>query len=179
VFAIEEVARPVPGPRDVLIEVHAASVNPIDWKIRKGTQRGAIRPRFPAILGMDASGIVAATGRDVTRFRVGDAVYTSPTHRRPGTYAEYVAVDERAVARKPMSLSHQEAASLPLAGLSAWECLVRCARVGPGQKVLVLAGSGGVGSLGIQIAKLLGAEVAATCSARNVELVRSLGADIV
>ncbi len=128
------------------------------------------------ILGMDVSGVVVAKGELVTRFEVGDEVFSSPTHMRPGTYAELIAIDERECARKPRSLSHLEAATLPLVGLTAWGCLVDGARMKEGEKLLVQAGSGGVGSFAIQLAASGGVEVATTCSSRNVDLVKSLGA---
>lgn len=177
VLRIEEVDVPEMGPRDLLIEVHAASVNPVDWKIRSGSQRAIIRYDLPHVLGLDASGVVVAVGSEVDQFVVGDEVFCSPTHKRSGTYAEYVAVDQSAVALKPKSIDHQGAASLPLVGLTAWEALISKARLAPGQRVLILAGSGGVGTFAIQLAKDRGAEVATTCSTRNVELVRKLGAD--
>ncbi|TNE51177.1 MAG: NADP-dependent oxidoreductase [Deltaproteobacteria bacterium] len=177
VFQVEEFSRPSVGPRDVLIEVHASSVNPVDWKIRSGGQRGAIRYKLPWVLGMDVSGVVAEVGSSVTKFKPGDEVYSSPTHRRSGTYAEWVAIDEDAVALKPKNISHYEAASIPLVGLTAWESLVVKGNLQPGQKVLIQAGSGGVGSIAIQLAKHLGAYVITTCSGRNIELVKSLGAD--
>jgi NADPH:quinone reductase-like Zn-dependent oxidoreductase len=174
---VEDVDPPAVGPRDVLIEVVAASVNPIDWKIRSGHQRAIIRYRLPHVLGLDVSGVVVEVGKRVRRFRVGDEVFSSPSHRRQGTYAEYAAIDERAVALKPSNITHEEAAGIPLAGLTAWQALE--GRVAAGDKVLVQAGAGGVGSLAIQIAKHFGATVATTCSARNVELCTQLGADMV
>ncbi len=168
---------PTPGPRDLLVEIHASSVNPVDYKIRSGGQRALIHYRLPWILGLDYSGVVKAVGRRVTRFRVGDEVYGSPTHTRPGTYAEQTLVDERQASRKPTNMSHQEAASIPLVGQTAWGALVVQGRVQAGEKVLIHAGSGGVGTFAIQLAKSLGAHVATTCSARNAELVRALGAD--
>lgn len=177
VFRVEDTDTPKPLPNDVLIEVHAASVNPVDYKIRMGGQRGAIRLRMPAILGMDVSGRVAEVGSKVTKFKVGDEVYSSPTHRRPGTYAEFVAIDQSAVALKPKNLTHQEAAAIPLVGLTAWDALVVKRRLKNGDKAFIQAGSGGVGSFAIQLAKHLGAYVSATCSTKNVELVSSLGAD--
>jgi NADPH:quinone reductase-like Zn-dependent oxidoreductase len=177
VLKLEDVAKPEVRPKDVLIEVHAASINPVDTKIRGGGYQLPIRHTFPATLGMDVSGVVAEVGGAVTSFKVGDAVYSSPTHRRPGTYAEYVAVEESAVARKPQSIDHHQAAGLPLVALTAWASLVQFGKVCSGQRVLVQAGAGGVGSIAIQLAKHLGAHVSATCSTRNVELVTDLGAD--
>lgn len=177
VFQVEEVPDPTPGPGDVLIEVHAASVNPVDYKIRQGGQRAIIHYKLPWILGLDVSGVVLAVGKGVTRFRAGDEVYASPTHRRPGTYAEKVVIREGAVARKPQNMTHHEAATIPLVGLTTWDALVVKGRLMAGQKALIHAGSGGVGTFAIQLAKDLGAHVATTCSERNAELVRSLGAD--
>lgn len=177
VLRLAERPEPSVRPRDVLIAVRATALNPVDYKIRSGGQRAVVRKRLPAVLGMDVAGVVVATGSAVTRFAIGDEVFASPTHRRDGTYAELVAVDEREVARRPQGISWEEAAGIPLAGLTAWGCLVAPGRDLAGARVLVQAGSGGVGTLAIQIAKHLGATVATTCSARNVELVRSLGAD--
>lgn len=177
VFRIEERPLPRVKPRDVLIEVHAASVNPVDYKIRQGGQRGAIKHHFPAILGLDVSGRVVEVGRDVVAFQPGDEVYSSPTHSRDGTYAEYVAIDVSAVAHKPPSLTHQQAASLPLVALTAYEALVVRGHMQPGERVFVQAGAGGVGSIAIQMAKALGGYVATSCSTRNIERVQSYGAD--
>jgi NADPH:quinone reductase-like Zn-dependent oxidoreductase len=174
---VDEVDEPSVGPKDVLIAVRAAAVNPIDFKIRSGVQRAVVRLTLPHTLGMDAAGVVEAVGAQVTRFTPGDEVYCSPTHRRSGTYAEKVAVDESAVAFKPRNVSFAQAAGVPLAGLTAWQSLVDAANVQPGDRVLVQAGAGGVGSLGIQIAKHRGAHVITTCSPRNEALVRHLGAD--
>ena len=168
---------PSPGPRDLLVEIRAASVNPVDYKIRSGGQRALIHYGLPWVLGLDFSGVVTKVGERVTRFAVGDEVYGSPTHRRPGCYAEHLLVDERMAARKPKNLTHHEAASIPLVGLTAWGAVVVQGRLQAGQKAFIMAGSGGVGSFAIQLAKDLGAYVATTCSARNVDLVRSLGAD--
>jgi NADPH:quinone reductase-like Zn-dependent oxidoreductase len=177
VLELADRPEPRPGPRDVLIEVRAAAVNPVDTKLRSGAFRGAVRWPMPRILGYDVSGIVRAVGAKVTRFRAGDEVYSSPTHKREGCYAELVAVDESACARKPKNIDHQRAAGIPMVALTAWEALVTKANVQPGAKVFIQAGAGGVGSVAIQLAKHLGAYVATSCSESNVELVRSLGAD--
>jgi NADPH:quinone reductase-like Zn-dependent oxidoreductase len=177
VLQIDDVPEPRAGPRDVLIEVHGSSVNPVDWKIRSGGQRALIHYKLPWILGLDVSGVVREVGREVTRFAVGDEVISSPTHRRPGTWADLVAIDEAAVAKKPRNLSHLEAGSLPLVALTAWDALVVRGRLTRGQKALIHAGAGGVGHIAIQLAKELGAYVATTCSERNAGLVRELGAD--
>jgi NADPH:quinone reductase-like Zn-dependent oxidoreductase len=175
-FAVEDIPAPVVGPRDVLVEVRAAAINPVDCKMRRGGQRAIARLRFPAVLGLDVSGVVVEVGRAVTRFSPGDEVYASPTHRRQGTYAERIAIAEDELARKPARVSHVEAAALPLVGLTAWRCLVDVARVRAGERVFVQAGAGGVGTFAIQLARHLGAEVATTCSERNADLCRRLGA---
>jgi NADPH:quinone reductase-like Zn-dependent oxidoreductase len=167
------------GPRDLRVRVHATSVNPIDYKIRSGAQRAVVPLRFPFTLGMDVSGTVTEVGAKVDAFTVGDEVFSSPSHRRMGCYAEEVVIRADEAARKPASLSHEGAAALPLVGLTAWDALVGACALRPGERVLVQAGSGGVGTVAIQLAKHLGAEVLATCSARNAELVRGLGADVV
>ncbi len=177
VLQIDDVAVPEPRPRDVLVEVHAAAINPVDTKIRAGYQRTVVRKRLPTIPGMDVSGVVTARGAEVTRFAVGDAVYGSPTHKREGTCAEFVVVDERELALKPSNLDHVEAASIPLVGLTAWNSLITGTHLKAGERLLVHAGSGGVGTFTIQLAKHLGAWVATTCSGRNAELVTRLGAD--
>lgn len=178
-LVVEEAPSPVCGPDDVRVEVRATSVNPVDAKIRKGGQRAVIRLRFPSILGMDLSGVVTEVGARVQGIAVGDEVFATPSHRRMGCYAEEVVVRADEIAPKPKRLSHEEAASLPLVGLTAWDVLVSSLRVTRGQRVLITAGSGGVGTVAIQLAKHLGAEVLTTCSATNAALVRSLGADLV
>lgn len=177
VLAFEEAPKPVPAADDLLIRVVAASVNPVDWKLREGHLAQMIPYEFPLTLGWDVSGVVEAVGAGVTGFQVGDAVYSRPDIRRNGTYAEYVAVRASEVAHKPRTISHVEAASLPLAGITAWEVLVTTAQLSAGQRVLIHAGAGGVGSLAIQLAKVRGAHVVATASERNLALVKSLGAD--
>lgn len=177
VLAFEEAPKPVPAADDLLIRVVAASVNPVDWKLREGHLAQMIPYEFPLTLGWDVSGVVEAVGAGVTGFQVGDAVYSRPDIKRNGTYAEYVAVRASEVAHKPRTISHVEAASLPLAGITAWEVLVTTAQLSAGQRVLIHAGAGGVGSLAIQLAKVRGAHVVATASERNLALVKSLGAD--
>ncbi len=177
VLAYEDAPRPSIAANDVLVRVVAASVNPVDWKIREGYLREIISYAFPLTLGWDVSGVVEAVGADVSRFNVGDAVFSRPDITRNGTYAEYVAVREDELAHKPKTVSHVEAASLPLAGITAWEALFTAAKLTARQRVLIHAGSGGVGSLAIQLAKSCGAYVFATTSGRNVAFVKSLGAD--
>ena len=170
---------PVPSCRedDVLVRVVGASVNPVDWKIREGRLASALKHTLPLIPGWDVSGVVAAVGSRATRFKVGDAVFARPDITRDGTFAEFVAVRETEAAPKPATLSHIEAATLPLAGLTAWESLIVTADLRAGQRVLVHAAAGGVGTLAVQLAKWRGAHVVATASARNHDLVRALGAD--
>ncbi len=177
VLAFEEAPTPGITSNEVLVRVVAASVNPVDWKIREGYLKQMIPHPMPLTLGWDVSGVVVAVGAEVTRFRVGDAVYSRPDIKRNGTYAEYVAIRESEVALKPRTVSHIEAASLPLAGITAWEALITSAQLTAGQRVLIHAGSGGVGSLATQLAKSRGAYVIATTSGKNRALVESFGAD--
>lgn len=174
---LAEVPVPVVGPLDVLIEVHAAGVNPVDWKIREGRLRHRIDYPLPLILGWDAAGVVKEVGRQVTQFHPGDPVFTRPATERNGAYAEYVVVDESLVAPKPGNITFVEAASVPLAALTAWEGLVEHGKLRSGQRVLIHAGAGGVGVHAIQLAKNLGAWVVTTTSAGNVNFVKNLGAD--
>ena len=173
------VPEPAIGPDDVLIEIHAAGINLLDTKIRDGAFKPILPYKPPVILGHDVAGLVAGVGAHVTRFQIGDAVYARPRDGRIGTFAEFIAVDQADVARKPANLSMQEAASIPLVGLTAWQVLVEQAKVAPGQKVLIHAGSGGVGTFAIQLARHMGAHVATTAGTANLSLVRDLGAEIV
>ncbi len=170
---------PVVGPDDVLVEIHAAALNVIDSKIRNGEFKLILPYKPPFVLGADFAGIVKQVGANVTRFAVGDAVYGSPRQGRIGTFAERIAVDQADVALKPVNLSMEEAASIPLVGLTAWQVLVERAKLKRGQKVLIHAGSGGVGTFAIQLAKHLGLHVATTAGTSNLDLVRDLGADTV
>ncbi|ROL80351.1 NADPH:quinone oxidoreductase, partial [Pseudomonas chlororaphis] len=174
-----EVPDPEVGVHDVLIQVHATSVNPLDSKIRTGEFKLILPYTFPLVLGNDLAGVVVRTGSAVKRFKPGDEVYARPPEARIGTFAELIAVNESALALKPSNLDMAEAASIPLAALTAWQALVEIAQVKKGQKVLIHAGSGGVGTLAIQLAKHLGAFVATTTSTANVEWVKALGADVV
>lgn len=176
---VDEVAEPAVGDRDVLVDVHAAGMNMLDAKIRDGEFKLFLRYKAPYILGHDLAGVVARVGSAVTRFTVGDEVYARPRDGRIGTFAERIAVYEDDLAIKPANLSMTEAASVPLVALTAWQALVERANVHPGQKVLVHAGSGGVGTYAIQLAKHLGATVTTTTGTGNVEWVRDLGAHIV
>ncbi len=176
---IEVVERPEPevGPRDVLIAVRAASLNPLDFKIRAGKAKLPLPLKPPVALGCDVAGVVERVGAEVTRFKTGDEVFVRLEKLRMGGLAEQVAADEAVVALKPTTTSFEEAASVPLAALTALQALRESAAATPGQRVLIHAGAGGVGSLAIQIAKILGLHVVTTTSTKNVELVRSFGAD--
>jgi NADPH:quinone reductase-like Zn-dependent oxidoreductase len=164
---------------DVLVQIHAGGVNHLDSKIRNGEFKTFLRYSLPLVLGHDVAGIVMRVGSRVRRFRPGDEVYARPADGRIGAFAELIAINEADVAIKPRELTMEEAASIPLVGLTAWQALVERADVKRGQKVLIHAGSGGVGTFAIQLAKHLGATVATTTSTDNVDLVRSLGADVV
>lgn len=172
-----EVPTSTPGPRDVLVDVRAASINPLDKMVRNGEFKQLIKYRRPFVLGHDLSGVVTAVGADVRGIAVGDEIYARPRDQRIGAFAESIAIDVDDVALKPTSLSFEEAAALPLVALAAWQALVDVAHVQPGQKVLVHAGAGGLGSTVIQVAKHLGAHVATTAGPKDVEKVRALGAD--
>lgn len=177
VLTAGRVARPEPLPTEVLVRVHAAGINPVDWKTRAGHGMAGLQT-LPLILGWDVSGVVEEVGFGVTSLAPGDEVYAMPWFPRPaGAYAEFVTAPSRQFARKPASLSHVEAAALPLAGLTAWQALVDTARVTGGQRVLVHAAAGGVGHLAVQFAKQLGAEVIATARESRHSWLRELGAD--
>jgi alcohol dehydrogenase len=160
------------------VKVRAASVNPVDFKIRDGGVKVLVPYRFPLVLGNDLAGDVEAVGVSVTRFKPGDAIYARLDKDRIGAFAEWALVSESACAPKPAGLDYAQAASLPLVGLTAWQALIEIGQLARGQKVLIHAGSGGVGTFAIQLARHLGATVATTASAKNHELVRSLGADL-
>lgn len=177
VIRVEDAPMPEIGPDDLLIRTVAASVNPVDWKIRRGYLAQMLNHPLPLTLGWDVSGIVESVGSNVTTFKPGDAVYSRPDIRRNGSYAEYIAIRASEVARKPATISHVEAASLPLVSITAWEALITAAGMQPGQRVLIHAGAGGVGSIAVQLAKARGAHVTATASAAKSTFVRSLGAD--
>ena len=174
-----DMPEPTMGSNDVLIEIAAAGLNVLDTKIRNGEFKMLLPYKPPFVLGHDLAGTVIRIGAGVRRFKVGDAVYARPRDGRIGTLAERIAVDEADVALKPKNISMTEAASIPLVGLTAWQALVDDAKIKRGDKVLIHAGSGGVGTFAIQLAKHLGATVATTASAGNADLVRGLGADIV
>jgi NADPH:quinone reductase-like Zn-dependent oxidoreductase len=164
---------------DVLVQIHAAGVNLLDSKIRNGEFKRILPYRLPLILGHDVAGVVVRVGSRVRRFKPGDEVYARPADGRIGAFAEFIAIKEDDVAVKPKALTMEEAASIPLVGLTAWQALIERANLKQGQKVLIHAGAGGVGTFAIQLAKHVGATVATTTSTTNVDLVRSLGADVV
>jgi NADPH:quinone reductase-like Zn-dependent oxidoreductase len=174
-----EVPEPEVGGGDVLVKVSAASINPLDTMVRNGEFKRLLKYRTPFVLGHDVAGVVTRVGSGVRDFQVGDEVYARPRDLRIGTFAEHLAIDQDDVAPKPASLTLHEAAAVPLVSLAAWQALVDRAHVQPGQKVLVHAGSGGLGSTVIQLAKHLGATVATTARGENAELARGLGADVV
>ena len=173
----------VPEPElqnhDVMVRIHATAVNLLDSKVRDGEFKLILPYRPPFVLGHDVAGTVIRTGSRATRFKAGDEVYARPRDHRVGTFAEFIAINEADVALKPRNLNMEEAASIPLVGLTAWQALVEVGNVKPGQKVFIQAGSGGVGTFAIQLARHLGATVATTTSANNAELVKSLGADVI
>ena len=175
---VKDIAVPVTGPMDLLVRVHAASVNPLDVKTRDGALKTLLKYRFPLVLGNDLSGEVADVGAQVTRFKKGDAVYARLDKERIGTLAEFAVVREGAAALKPTNVTFEEAASLPLVSLTAWQALVEIGKLGAKQRVLIHAGSGGVGSVAIQLARHLGATVFTTVGQRNMDLVKRLGADV-
>ncbi len=174
-----DIPTPEPGDDEVLVEVHAAGVNLLDSKIRDGEFKLVLPYRLPTVLGHDVAGVVVQVGKRVRQFKAGDEVYARVDDLRIGTFAEFVPVRESSLAHKPAGLTMEEAASVPLVALTAWQVLVERARVKKGQKVFIQAGSGGVGTFAIQLAKHLGAIVATTTSAGNVDLVKRLGADVV
>ncbi|SHM71314.1 NADP-dependent oxidoreductase [Mucilaginibacter sp. OK098] len=173
----------IPDPElqadEVLVEVHAAGINLLDSKIRNGEFKLILPYKTPFVLGHDVAGIVTKAGVCVQQFKIGDEVYARPADHHIGTFADFIAIKEADVALKPKKLSMEEAASIPLVGLTAWQALVEKGKLKAGQKVFIQAGSGGVGTFAIQLAKFLGATVATTTSAANIDLVKSLGADVV
>lgn len=176
VLKFQEIQKPKPTGKELLIKVCATSVNPVDCKIRKGLIQTGVN--FPQILGFDVSGVVEELGNLVTDFKVGDEVFYLPRIIGwQGAYAEYHLVEEAIVAKKPSNLSHTEAASIPLVGCTSWDALIERAQIKLGETVLIHAGAGGVGSFAIQLAKACGCYVFTTCSSKNHDLVKKLGAD--
>jgi NADPH:quinone reductase-like Zn-dependent oxidoreductase len=172
-----DVPEPEVGDRDVLVKVSAASINPLDKLVRNGELKQVLKYKRPFVLGHDVAGVVTRVGPAVREFEVGDEVFARPRDLGIGTFAEYIAIDQDDVARKPASLTLHEAAAVPLVALAAWQTLVEIAKVKPGQKVLVHAGAGGLGSTVVQLAKHLGAHVATTAHTRDADKARGLGAD--
>lgn len=172
---------PVPEVKDndVLVDVYAAGVNLLDSKIKTGEFKLILPYKMPLILGHDVAGVIVKVGKKVKKFKIGDEVYARPADYRIGTFAEFIAIDENDVALKPKNLSMEEAASIPLVALTAWQVLVEKAQIKEGQKVFIQAGSGGVGTIAIQLAKHLGAIVATTASAKSFDLLNELGTDLI
>jgi NADPH:quinone reductase-like Zn-dependent oxidoreductase len=177
VLTYEDAPRPAPpGPGDVLIRVHAAAVNPVDWKVRAGYLRAFCDYKLPMVPGWDVSGVVEAAGAGVTRLKKGDAVYANPDLMRDGAYAEYVVVGEDKVALKPKTVDHVQAAAMPITALTAWQSL-DASGLSKGQRILIHGAAGGIGSFAVQLAKLRGAYVIGTASGRNQAFLRTLGVD--
>jgi NADPH:quinone reductase-like Zn-dependent oxidoreductase len=177
VLKYEDAPRPQAGPGEVLIRVHASSVNPVDWKVRAGYLKQMLNYKMPMIPGWDVSGVVEAVGPGAGRLKRGDEVYSRPDLSRDGAYAEYVTVKESEVALKPTSIDHATAAAIPLAALTAWQALYDAAKISAGQTLLIHGAAGGVGTFAVQFAKMKGARVIATASKKNHEFLHSLGAD--
>ncbi len=175
---LEEVATPAIKDDEVLLEIHASGLNLLDSKIRSGEFKLILPYKFPLILGHDAAGIITQVGKNIKHFKVGDHVYVRPSDFHIGTFAQYIAISENDVALKPENISMEEAASVPLVALTAWQALVEIGNLKKGQKVFIQAGSGGVGTIAIQLAKHLGATVATTASEKSFEMLRDLGADV-
>ncbi|PVH24286.1 NADP-dependent oxidoreductase [Sphingobacterium corticibacter] len=173
-----DVATPFVKDNQVLVEVYAAGLNVLDSKIKSGEFKLILPYKLPLILGHDVAGVITKIGKSVSQFKVGDEIYSRPADFHIGTFAEYIAIDEKDVSLKPKNLSMEEAASIPLVALTAWQALVENANLKKGQKVFVQAGSGGVGTIAIQLAKYLGASVATTAGSKSFGLVKELGADV-
>jgi len=176
-MCMAEVPTPEINEYEVLAEIHAASINPIDFKIRDGKVKMLLKYEMPLILGNDFSGVITKVGSKVTHFKVGDEIYARPRKNKIGTFAEYIAIHEDDIALKPKNLSFEEAASIPLVGLTSYQALHDIMQLQKGQKILIHAGSGGVGTFAIQLAKIMGATVTTTASEAGANLVTSLGAD--
>lgn len=172
-----DIPKPTPKEKQAIVKLHATSINPIDWKLREGYLKAMMPFEFPIILGWDVAGIVEEVGEHVQDFKVGDRVFARPETTNRGTYAEYTIVDTHLLAKIPDNIGFEEAACVPLAGLTAWQCLFDFGNIQKGDKVLIHAGAGGVGTFAIQLAKNVGAYVAATAGTHNVEFLKSLGAD--
>jgi NADPH:quinone reductase-like Zn-dependent oxidoreductase len=177
VLKYEEAPRPEPAGGEVLVKIHAAAVNPVDWKIRAGMAKGFINYTLPLILGWDLSGVVESVGTGVADWKPGDEVYSRPDLSRNGSYAEYIAVRATELGRKPKSIDHANASAIPLAALTAWQTIFDAADLRAGQRILIHAAAGGVGTFGVQLAKWKGAYVIGTASEHNHAFLRELGAD--
>ena len=174
-----EVSQPIVKENEVLVQIHATSINQLDIKLKNGEFKMLFPYKFPLILGHDVAGVVTGVGSKVSRFKIGDEIFARPVDFRIGTFAEYIAVNENDVALKPKNISMEQAASIPLVALTAWQAFIEKGKLKRGQKVFIQAGSGGVGTIAIQLAKYLGATVATTTSLNNFDLVKSLGADVI
>ena len=177
VLRYEDAPRPAPGAGEVLVRVHAAAVNPVDWKIRAGHVKDWLQYTLPMIPGWDFSGVVESVGSDAGSWKPGDEVYGRPDMSRDGAYADYIAVRASEIAFKPKSIDHVHAAAIPLTALTAWQACFDTAKLSAGQRILIHAAAGGVGNFAVQFAKWKGAWVAGTASGRNQEFLRELGVD--
>jgi NADPH:quinone reductase-like Zn-dependent oxidoreductase len=177
VLVYEDAPRPHPGPGEVLVRIHAAGINPIDWKVREGQLKAMLHYTFPLILGWDFSGVVESLGAGLTRLKLGDEVFSHSDVARDGAYAEFIVVRESEAVLKPKSIDHIHAAGLPLAGLTSWQTLFVAGGLAAGQRVLIHAAAGGVGHVAVQLAKGKGAHVIGTAAERNHAFLRELGVD--
>lgn len=177
VLKLEDAPMPEIGSDDVLIKVHAAGVNPVDWKIREGLRKEKFPTTFPLTPGWDVSGVIEAVGENIKIFKKGDEVYSLPSPSKNGAYAEYIAVPANLVSKKPKTIDHENSAAIPLAASTAWQGLFDFGHLEQGQRVLIHAGAGGVGTFAIQFAKWKGAHVITTTSEKNTEFLKLLGAD--
>lgn len=177
VLVYEDAPRPHPDAGEVLVRVHAAGINPVDWKIREGHLKEMLHHTFPLVMGWDLSGVVEALGSGLTRLKIGDEVFSRPDISRDGAYAEFIVVKESELALKPRTIDHIHAAALPLAGLTGWQTLFDAGSLAAGQRVLIHAAAGGVGHIAVQLAKWKGAHVIGTATAKNHEFLRKLGVD--
>ena len=173
-----DLPEPIVKDHEVLVEIHAASVNLLDSKIKSGEFKLILPYKMPLVLGHDVAGIIVKTGAKVKNFKVGNEIYSRPSDFHIGTFAEFISIDEKDIALKPKNLSMEEAASIPLVGLTAWQALIEQSNVQKGQKVFIQAGSGGVGTFAIQLAKYMGATVATTASEKSFDVLKHLGADV-
>ena len=176
---LKEVSKPIIKDNEILVEIHAAGLNLLDSKVKDGEFKLILPYKTPLILGHDVAGVVIETGRSVTKFKIGDEVYARPADFRIGTFAEFIALAEEDTALKPKNISMEEAASIPLVALTVWQAFIEKANLKRDQKVFIQAGSGGVGTIAIQLAKHLGLKVATTTSSKNFDLVKNLGADVI